>query len=154
MRWRPLNECRHGLRREHAPDEFAGTARGVLSRELLFLALVGAEIESSPRVRIHHDVHRHRTIDPFAAILEPPAPGLLTEAAAPTLARFRELRERANGDLSPLAAKEILRELKAVGGDLRSLRLALTGAERGPELWTVVLALPRAEALRRIDAAL
>ena len=88
------------------------------------------------------------------AILEPPAPGLLTEAAAPTLARFRDLLERANGDLSPVTAKEILRELKAVGGDLRSLRLALTGAERGPELWTVVLALPRAEALRRIDAAL
>ena len=28
------------------------------------------------------------------------------------------------------------------------------GAERGPELWTVLHALPRAEALRRVDAAL
>ena len=34
------------------------------------------------------------------------------------------------------SARAILRELKAVGGDLKALRLALTGAERGPELWT------------------
>ncbi len=47
-----------------------------------------------------------------------------------------------------------MRELKAVGGDLRQLRTALTGQERGPELWAVVAALSREEALRRIDAAL
>ena len=47
-----------------------------------------------------------------------------------------------------------MRELKAVGGNLRALRLALTGAERGPELWAVIAALPREEALRRVDAAL
>jgi hypothetical protein len=63
-----------------------------------------------------------------------------------TLERFREL-----GDLD---AKALVRELKAVGGDLRALRLALTGRERGPELWTVIAALPRQEALRRVDAAL
>jgi hypothetical protein len=34
------------------------------------------------------------------------------------------------------------------------LRLALTGAERGPELAAVVAALPRDETLRRLDAAL
>jgi hypothetical protein len=44
--------------------------------------------------------------------------------------------------------------LKAVGGDLRALRLALTGRDRGPELWAIVAALPREETLRRIDAAL
>jgi hypothetical protein len=71
--------------------------------------------------------------------------------AAPTLARFRELLVRANGTVD---AREVLRELKAVGGDLRALRLALTGRERGPALWTVVAALPREEALRRVDAAL
>ena len=47
-----------------------------------------------------------------------------------------------------------MRELKAVGGDLRALRLALTGRERGPELWAVIAALPSDEALRRVDAAL
>jgi hypothetical protein len=30
----------------------------------------------------------------------------------------------------------------------------LTGSDRGPELWTVIAALPRDETLRRIDAAL
>jgi hypothetical protein len=74
--------------------------------------------------------------------------------ARPTLERFRELRGEANGSLDAAQAKAIVRELKAVGGDLRALRLALTGAERGPELWTVIVALPREEALRRIDAAL
>ena len=71
-----------------------------------------------------------------------------------TLQRFRELRERANGDLDPQHARAIVRELKAVGGDLKALRVALTGAERGPELWAVVLGLPRGEALLRIDRAL
>jgi glutamyl-tRNA synthetase len=77
-------------------------------------------------------------------ILRPPAP--VQVDAVETLERFREL-----GDLE---AKALVRELKAVGGDLRALRLALTGRERGPELWTVIAALPREEALRRVDAAL
>ena len=70
-----------------------------------------------------------------------------------TLARFRELRDGAPETLDQAGAKEILRELKAVGGDLKALRRALTGAERGPELWAVLVALPRAEALLRADAA-
>jgi hypothetical protein len=41
-----------------------------------------------------------------------------------------------------------------VGGDLRAVRLALTGRDRGPELAAVVSALDRDETLRRIDAAL
>jgi Anticodon binding domain len=71
-------------------------------------------------------------------------------AAPETLERFRELLQRTNGSVD---ARALVRELKAVG-DLKALRLALTGAERGPELWTVIAALPRDEALRRIDAAL
>ncbi|HVH50722.1 MAG TPA: hypothetical protein VM690_01125, partial [Gaiellaceae bacterium] len=63
--------------------------------------------------------------------------------APETLARFRELVER---DLEP---KAVVRELKAVGGDLKALRLALTGHERGPELAAVIAALPRDELLRR-----
>ena len=48
----------------------------------------------------------------------------------------------------------ILRELKAVGGDLRALRVALTGRDRGPALWTVLVELGREEAARRARAAL
>ena len=81
------------------------------------------------------------------------APEQEATSSPETLERFRELRERVGDSLDASAAKAIVRELKAVGGDLRALRLALTGAERGPELWTVVLALPPEEALRRIDAA-
>jgi hypothetical protein len=69
-----------------------------------------------------------------------------------TLERFRELRAAAADDLDKEQAKAVVRELKAVGGDLRALRLALTGAERGPELWAVLVALPRDEALRRATA--
>jgi Anticodon binding domain len=76
-----------------------------------------------------------------------------TKADRATLERFRELRLGASG-LDNDAAKAIVRELKAVGGNLRAVRRALTGQESGPELWSVVAALPREETLRRIDAAL
>ena len=46
-----------------------------------------------------------------------------------------------------------MRELKAVGGDLKAVRVALTGETRGPELAAVIAALPREELLRRIEAA-
>jgi glutamyl-tRNA synthetase len=82
------------------------------------------------------------------------APMVAISNARETLARFRELREHANGGLDAEGARELVRELKSVGGDLRALRLALTGSERGPELWAVIAALPRDEALRRVDAAL
>jgi len=68
------------------------------------------------------------------------------DAARPTLERFREL---ANCD-----GRAVVRELQAVGGDLRALRLALTGRDKGPGLASIIDALPREEALRRIDAAL
>ena len=87
-------------------------------------------------------------------VLEPERVTALGDDARPTLERFRELRERANGGLDYESAKALLRELKAVGGDLRALRLALTGCDRGPELAAVVAALDRDETLRRIDAAL
>ena len=70
------------------------------------------------------------------------------------MTRFVELRGDANGGLDEAGARAIVRELKAVGGDLRALRLALTGRDRGPELWTVIAALPADEARRRVDAAL
>ena len=83
-----------------------------------------------------------------------PADVELGEEAAPTLERFAELRAAAAEPLDEEGARAIVRELKAVGGSLRLLRLALTGADRGPELWTVVAAVPRDEALRRAAAAI
>ena len=105
---------------------------------------VGAPVELVPALRGARDLSEAR--DYARAILEPPAAAQVDSPE--TLERFRELLDR-DGD-----PRELVRELKAVGGNLRALRLALTGRERGPELWTVVAALPREETLRRLDAAL
>jgi len=77
-----------------------------------------------------------------AQVLEAPN---VTVDAPETLTRFRELVE------GGLDARTVVRELKAVGGDLKAVRLALTGRERGPELWAVIAALPRDELLRRAE---
>jgi len=108
---------------------------------------VGAPIEVVPALRGARDLNEAG--DYARAILTPPPPAKVD--APETLERFRELLERSNGNVD---ARAIVRELKAVGGNLRALRVALTGQERGPELWTVIAALPRDETLRRIDAAL
>src|SRR6478609_9485962 len=120
----------------------ATDAIGALSDEEL-TARVGAPPELAPALRGARDLNEARE---FAAQILEPEPVTLPEDARPTVERFKEL---AGGD-----PRETIRELKAVGGNLRALRLALTGRDRGPELWTVVAALPRDEALRRVDAAL
>jgi hypothetical protein len=107
----------------------------------------GAPLEVVPALRGARDLNEAREY--AQAILTTPAP--VKVGSPETLERFRELVERANGNLD---ARAVVRELKAVGGNLKALRLALTGQERGPELWTVIAALPPDEALRRIDAAL
>jgi len=119
-------------------------AIGRMSDEEL-AAAAEAPVELAPALRGARDLVEAR--DYARQVLEP-EPVSLGEEARPTLDRFRELQTNGGG------AKEIVRELKAVGGDLKVLRLALTGRERGPELWAIVAALPRDEALRRIDAAL
>jgi hypothetical protein len=81
-------------------------------------------------------------------VVERPAVELPADAD-PTLERFAELRRAAPDRLDADGARAIVRELKAVGGDLRSLRLALTGAATGPELAAVLAALSRDEALAR-----
>ena len=111
----------------------------------------GAPVELAPALRGARDLAEARE---WARSILAPEPAALPEGSAPTLDRFRELREAANGSLDPAQARALVRELKAVGGDLRALRVALTGRERGPELATVIAALPRDEALRRVDAAL
>jgi len=88
------------------------------------------------------------------AVLSPPSGKVsLGEEERASLERFRELRERANGTLDYETAKSLVREVKAVGGDLHALRAALTGRDKGPELAAVISALDRDETLRRIDAA-
>jgi hypothetical protein len=108
-------------------------------------AAADAPIEVVPALRGARDLAEAH--DYARQVLEP-EPVSLGEDARPTLERFKELN--ANG----AGAKDVVRELKAVGGDLRVLRLALTGRERGPELSAILAALPREETLRRVDAAL
>jgi glutamyl-tRNA synthetase len=120
----------------------ATDAIGAMSDEEL-AGRVGAPVELAPALRGARDLNE--ASDYAASILSPEQ----AQVDAPeTLERFRELVERSNGSADP---KALLRELKAVGGDLRALRLALTGRERGPELWTVIAALPTDELLRRTE---
>jgi glutamyl-tRNA synthetase len=119
---------------------------GTLS-DVELTARVDAPVDVAPALRGARDLNEAREY--ARAILSPPEPR--RSDAAETLERSRELLERTNGSVD---ARALVRELKAVGGDLKGLRVALTGVERGPELWTVIAALPREEALRRIDAAL
>ena len=114
-------------------------------------AAVGAPVAVVPVLRGARDFVEAREL--ASQVLEPEATQL-PEEAQPTLERFKELRERASNGLDNEAARQLIRELKAVGGDLKTLRLALTGRDRGPELAAVLEALPKDETLRRVDAAL
>jgi len=114
-------------------------------------AAVGAPVEVVPVLRGARDFEEAREL--ARQVLEPEAVRL-PEEARPTLERFKELRERASNGLDHEAARELIRELKAVGGDLKTLRLALTGRDRGPELAALLEALSKEETLRRVDAAL
>src|SRR5215213_5060376 len=107
-------------------------------------AAAGAPVEVVPALRGARNLVEARE---YAGIVMEPQPAHVD--APETFERFGQLY--ANGTIEP---KEVLRELKAVGGDLHALRLALTGRERGPELAAILAALPRDEALRRVHAAL
>lgn len=72
--------------------------------------------------------------------------GLIETKDLDTLVHFREL--------SSLPPKDLIRELKARGGNLRAVRVALTGSLTGPELSAILAALSEEEALRRVDQAL
>jgi glutamyl/glutaminyl-tRNA synthetase len=129
---------RHDVRLDHARlRRLSLEALAALPDEEL-AARVGVPVSVVPVLRGARDLAEAREY--ATLVLEPPQ----VDVDAPeTLARFRELVE------SGLDAHAVVRELKAVGGDLKSLRLALTGRERGPELAAVIEALPRDELLRR-----
>jgi glutamyl/glutaminyl-tRNA synthetase len=112
-------------------------------------ARLGVPVEAAPLARGAHDLVEAGSL--VRGVLEPPA--VATSRSPETLARFVELRSQLPEHLDKENARSLQRELKAVGGDLRALRLALTGQERGPELWSVLRALPRDEALRRTTLA-
>ena len=119
-------------------------ALGALSDDDL-AARAGVDARLGPALRGARDLLEAQAI--AERLTSPPqAP---RTSSPETLRRFHELREAVPGDLDKEAAKAIVRELKAIGGDLRALRLALTGAERGPELWAVLVALSRDDALAR-----
>jgi len=101
-------------------------------------ARVGVDASLAPVLRGARDLAEAREYAQI--VLEPEH---VDVDAAETMARFRELVE------TGVEPRAIVRELKAVGGDLKSLRLALTGRDRGPELAAVIAALPRDELLRR-----
>jgi glutamyl-tRNA synthetase len=107
---------------------------------------LGIPLEAVPLVRGSHDLLEAGEL--ARSVLEPPQVDS-TRASPETLARFVELRAPLPEVLSKDEAKALQRELKAVGGNLRALRVALTGRDRGPELWAVLRALPRDEAVRR-----
>lgn len=113
-------------------------------------AAAGAPADVVPALRGARTLAEAR--DYARLVLEPEAVELGADAA-PTLERFAELRSPAPERLSPDEGRAIVRELKAVGGDLHALRLALTGADKGPELAAVLAAVPREEALARADRA-
>ena len=101
-----------------------------------------------------------------AAVLDAPAPPAdLTAAlaaAAPRLTWFRALRAEAPEWLSPAAARDLLGVYRVWGKErgigardlLMPLRIALTGAEHGPELPFVLAALARDTTLARLDLTL
>ncbi|MEX0851048.1 MAG: glutamate--tRNA ligase family protein [Gaiellaceae bacterium] len=118
------------------PDELAAEA--------------GAPVEVVPALRGARSLAEARE---YARLVVDPQPVDLPAEALVTLGRFTELRAPAPEWLTPDESRAIVRELKAVGGDLRALRLALTGAATGPELAAVLAALSRDEVLARVNRA-
>jgi glutamyl/glutaminyl-tRNA synthetase len=108
-------------------------------------ARAGVPLEAAALLRGAHDLVEARSL--AASVLDPPS--VDSTQSPETLTRFAELRAQFPQTVDKDEAKTIVRELKAVGGNLKALRVALTGRERGPELWAVLRALPRDEALRR-----
>jgi len=115
-------------------------ALAALSDEELALR-VGVPRSVVPAMRGARDLREAREY--AQQILEP---ARVAVDAPETIGRMREL---VGGGLD---GRAIVRELKAVGGNLKAVRLALTGRDRGPELAAVIESLSRDELLNRLDA--
>jgi glutamyl/glutaminyl-tRNA synthetase len=115
-------------------------ALAALSDEEL-AARAGVPVSVVPVMRGARDLREAREY--AEQILEP---SQVTVDAPETIDRLRELVD------GGLDARAIVRELKAVGGNLKAVRIALTGRERGPELAAVIESLSREELLNRLDA--
>jgi hypothetical protein len=113
-------------------------------------AVSGAPISALPALRGARTLVEAKS---FARLLSDPQQVELAPDVVPTLDRFIELRSSAHEHLDAAGAREVLREVRASRGDLHALRLALTGADTGPELWAVMVAVPRDEAISRAVAA-
>ncbi len=115
-------------------------------------ARVGVDARMVPVVRGARTLNEARA---FASQIEAvPEPPSLSDEERAAIQRLVDLRERADELLDESTARALLREVKAVGGNLRTVRRALTGEQRGPELWTVLYALDRAETLGRLERGL
>jgi glutamyl/glutaminyl-tRNA synthetase len=93
----------------------------------------------APALRGAHTLRE--AADLVACVAEPPSRHPLPELAS--------VRAGYPDNLSEEDARRLVDELRQRGVPLREARVALTGRERGPELWAVLAALPRAEAIRR-----
>src|SRR5438477_925354 len=88
-------------------------------------ARAGVPVEAAPLMRGAHDLVEARRL--AQSVLDVPRDSPSTSPE--TLGRFAELRAPLPDVLTKDEAKAVVRELKAVGGNLRALRVALTGAE-------------------------
>ncbi len=104
-------------------------------------ARVGADPQYAPVMRGARDLVEARE---YARQVAEPETAPTTDSE--TLTRYKELAD--------LPHKDLIRELRAAGGNLKALRLALTGRDKGPELSAILAALPKEETLRRVDQAL
>jgi glutamyl-tRNA synthetase len=134
----PRHDVHYDLPRVHRLSVEAIAAM----RDEELAAVAGGPLSFVPALRGARNLVEVKEYATMLSSPEPPRAPVNRE----TLERFKELV-----DEEPRA---VLRELKAVGGDLRALRLALTGRDRGPELAAILAALPKEEALRRVDQAL
>ena len=113
---------------------------------------VGVEPRMTPVLRGARTLKEARAFaDQIEAVPQPPT---LTDEERAAIQRLVELRERAGEVLDEATARSLLREVKAVGGSLKTVRQTLTGVARGPELWTVLYALDRDETLGRLERGL